>query len=174
MRSTAIVLLFSSLLLIFYSCRSKRHVTTINKKETSAPFNTYSKKLGFEVDKNDDLKLIETVVAWLGTPYKYNSCNKNGVDCSCFVQEVYREAYNIALSRSSEEMLKQTHPIKKSHLHPGDLLFFKTEGNKVSHVGIFLKGTKFVHASTKKGVMISDLTEPYFEKTFFKAGRVNK
>ena len=54
----------------------------------------------------------------------------------------------------------------------GDLLFFKTNGNSISHVGVYLKNNKFVHASTSKGVMINDLEETYYKKYFYSAGRL--
>jgi len=50
-------------------------------------------------------------------------------------------------------------------------VFFKIESKNVSHVGVYLMNNKFVHASTKKGVIISDLNEPYYQKYFFTGGR---
>ena len=62
--------------------------------------------------------------------------------------------------------------IKISDLKEGDLVFFNTNGKSISHVGVYLKNHKFVHASTKKGVMISDMNEPYFKQTYVSSGRV--
>jgi lipoprotein Spr len=55
-------------------------------------------------------------------------------------------------------------------IREGDLIFFNTKG-KISHVGVYLQNNKFVHASTSSGVMISDLSEPYWSKRFSCAAR---
>ena len=62
--------------------------------------------------------------------------------------------------------------ISESDLKEGDLVFFNTNGKSISHVGVYLQNNKFVHASTKKGVMVSDMNEPYFKKTYVSSGRV--
>jgi lipoprotein Spr len=86
------------------------------------------------------------------------------------VKNIYSEVYKIELKRNSLEIFDACNLKSKEKLKEGDLIFFKTESNKVSHVGIYIKDNKFVHSSTKKGVMISDLKEPYFEKTYYKCG----
>ena len=69
-------------------------------------------------------------------------------------------------------MFEKTRHIKKNKLKPGDLVFFKTRGRNVSHVGIYLGNNKFAHASTSNGVVISDLEENYYAKRFAKGGRI--
>ena len=54
----------------------------------------------------------------------------------------------------------------------GDLLFFKIKKKRVSHIAIYLQHGKFAHASTQAGVIISDITEPYYKRHFYKVGRV--
>jgi len=58
----------------------------------------------------------------------------------------------------------------------GDLVFFATgkDKNRVSHVGIMIDDVKFIHASTKKGVVVSEVTAPYYERTFMMYGRVDR
>ena len=65
--------------------------------------------------------------------------------------------------------------MSKSKLKEGDLVFFATgkKRGKVSHVGIYLKGNKFVHASSSKGVMVSDMESSYWVRTFVDGGKVN-
>jgi len=63
--------------------------------------------------------------------------------------------------------------IPKNQLQTGDLVFFiTTEGSKVNHVGIYLSEGRFVHASSSRGVIVSSIAEPFFMRTFYKAGRV--
>ena len=64
--------------------------------------------------------------------------------------------------------------VSKSNLEEGDLLFFKIDGDKISHIGVYLQNNKFVHATTKKGVMIDDLDEAYYKKYYYKAGRLKQ
>ncbi|HPB25091.1 MAG TPA: NlpC/P60 family protein, partial [Bacteroidales bacterium] len=82
------------------------------------------------------------------------------------------EVYNIAMYRSSADQLKNVREISKSQLKAGDLVFFKIDNNKVSHVGIYLGGNKFIHATTQKGVIVNSLDEEYYKKYYYTAGRV--
>lgn len=118
-------------------------------------------------------KLQQACNKWYGANYKYGGCSTSGVDCSCFAKSVYSEVYGINLERSSKNQYKQCKPIKKvKKLKEGDLVFFKISGGKVDHVGIYLKDGKFIHASTKRGVVMSSLDEKYYAKRFFRGGRV--
>ena len=71
---------------------------------------------------------------------------------------------------------KNCEKISKENLMEGDLVFFKTskKRQRINHVGLYLKNNKFLHSSVKKGVIISDLTEPYYRNCFVGAGRVAK
>jgi len=134
----------------------------------------YSKKWGVKLDGNENKKIIESIDGWLGTPYKYGCMTKSGTDCSGFTLNVYKESCNIKLNRSAADQVNNVTLINQDKLQFGDLVFFKISGNKVSHVGIFINDSKFVHASTKKGVTISDLNDAYYKKYFYKGGKVKK
>ncbi len=132
----------------------------------------YSKKLGVNLTGKEDKKLIKTMAEWKGTPYKYGGAGKSGTDCSGFVSQVYKEVYGIKLHRSSRDMYKNdVKRISKNSLKCGDLIFFKTSGKKVSHVGIYIADNKFIHAASK-GVVVNDLDNSYYKKTYYKSGRV--
>jgi murein DD-endopeptidase / murein LD-carboxypeptidase len=62
--------------------------------------------------------------------------------------------------------------VEVSDLREGDLLFFKINGKTISHVGVYLEDGSFLHASTKRGVMISHMNEDYYKRTFSHAGRL--
>lgn len=83
-----------------------------------------------------------------------------------------QDSYHILLTGSARDIYKKVDPIKKGELREGDLVFFKIKKGRISHVGIYLGQNKFAHASTQLGVTISDLTEPYYQKYFYQAGRI--
>jgi lipoprotein Spr len=85
---------------------------------------------------------------------------------------MYGSAYNKVMNGTARDLFKEAEPIRKSDLREGDLVFFRINKKRISHVGIFLGQNKFVHSSTQKGVTISDLDEPYYQKYFYKAGRI--
>jgi lipoprotein Spr len=99
-----------------------------------------------------------------------------GVDCSGFAGTLYREVYKEPFSGSSADILKYNcKKVKRSSLREGDLVFFRTSGNKKkipNHMGVYLKNGRFVHASSSKGVTISSLSEPYYLRTWLTGGRV--
>jgi lipoprotein Spr len=132
----------------------------------------YSGLFGYSIDTISNEKLYETISNWLGTRYCYAGNSKNGIDCSGFVNELYKKAFDVDLIGSSGDLFTQVKPVKKSELHEGDLVFFKIKKKRISHVGIYLGCNKFAHASVKSGVTIDDLDEPYYKKYFYRGGRI--
>jgi len=134
----------------------------------------YSILIDVPVETITNYALLKKIDEWIGTPYVYGGSSKNGVDCSYFALDVMQGTYNVKLNRTAAEQYLQSKRINWDELKEGDLIFFKTEGpNKVSHVGIYLTNNKFVHASSKKGVTISDLSEPFYQRTLFSMGRID-
>lgn len=109
---------------------------------------------------------------WMGTPYRVGGQTRSGMDCSGFAGVVYRNVANVNLPRTTTAQYKASRAISSNQVRPGDLLFFNTSGKGVSHVGISLGGDKFVHASTRRGVIISSFRETYYAKTFLGVRRI--
>ena len=119
-------------------------------------------------------KIVQEAKSWLGTPYRYGACEKGeGSDCSGMVLKVYEKVTGIKLPRNSAKQAEFCRKLKVKDVEVGDLAFFATgkDPDKISHVGIMINDKEFIHASTKKGVVISDITTPYYEKTFIMFGR---
>ena len=134
------------------------------------------KLLDIKLGRHDNKALYNEVKTWLGTPYRGGGHTKQvGADCSGFVMEVYLSVYNIALERrGSLQYSKNCTPIDKSELREGDLVFFHGgSGDRITHVGLYLKNNKFVHASSSRGVIVSDLTQKYYVEHYYGAGRVS-
>ena len=132
----------------------------------------YSQIFGFPIRSISCEGLYETITNWLGTPYIYSGKSANGIDCSGFVTMLYNKVYNIPLCGNSAELYTKINPVKKKDLAEGDLVFFRIHKRRISHVGIYIGGNKFAHASRTNGVIISDLEEPYYKKYYVKGGKV--
>jgi lipoprotein Spr/probable lipoprotein NlpC len=115
-------------------------------------------------------KLYAQYNYWRGTPYKYGGLSLRGVDCSGFVHQAYKAVYNISLPRSTSDQIRRGQAVSRTELKTGDLLFFKT-GWKVRHVGIYVEKGKFMHASSSRGVTISNLNDAYWRKSYTQARR---
>jgi cell wall-associated NlpC family hydrolase len=138
----------------------------------SDSYTAYSQKLGVKLNGTEDIELLKSMVEWKGVPYKYGGSSKKGTDCSGFVGSVYKEVYGKQLKRTSVDMVENVRFVSKKELKAGDILFFKINSRKISHVGIYIANNKFIHASTKNGVVVSDLSQDYYADSFYKGGRV--
>ena len=108
---------------------------------------------------------------WHGVPYKYGGISKDGVDCSGFVKNLYSQIYNINLPRNTTSQMKDGERIDYFERAMGDLVFFKT-GTNTYHVGVYYENDNFIHASTSKGVMMSNLNETYWVSKIIDVRRV--
>jgi len=127
-----------------------------------------------EVSKADisNTELYAFIDDWIGAPYKYAGKTKNGVDCSGFSCILRKEVYKNEVGGSSKYIYSLCKPVSKGKLQEGDFVFFKIKNNKISHMGVFLKNNKFIHASTSRGVVIDDLNADYYKKYYYKGGRL--
>ncbi|RDE73008.1 endopeptidase [Haemophilus sputorum] len=117
--------------------------------------------------------LSEHQQEWQGTRYRIGGNSKSGVDCSGFMQITFRDLFGIDLPRMTVDQAKEGTKISKSELRTGDLVFFNTgRGPNGKHVGVYVKNGQFLHASTKGGVIYSDMDSPYWTKTFWQARRL--
>ncbi len=110
---------------------------------------------------------------WKGTPYRMGGLTTRGIDCSGFVLVTFKALLNTRLPRTVEEQATLGRGIVADQLRTGDLVFFKT-GSAMRHVGIYLDHGQFMHASTRRGVMISALSDGYWRQRFWQARRVRE
>jgi murein DD-endopeptidase / murein LD-carboxypeptidase len=106
-------------------------------------------------------KLIPIAQKYLGVPYAWGGTSVKGFDCSGFLTTVYSQI-GISLPRTSSSMYNVGSNVSKSDLRVGDLVFFNTYGSGVSHVGMYIGNNEFIHASSNKGVTISNINDPYY------------
>ncbi len=145
--------------------------------ETYSPLQfKYAILIDAPVEQMDNEKLLQFMDEWYGARYHYGGTDKDGIDCSAFVSLLMATVYGInGLPRMSKDQYVATSRISKNNLQEGDLVFFHTYGRKkktITHVGVYLRNNKFVHASVS-GVMISSLEDDYYYHHYVGAGRVN-
>ena len=162
-------ILLSSLVILFFSCSTSRHIENKQKKEV---YNT----LGLSKERKDNFALYKEAVSWLQIPHADGGSSRNATDCSFLVYSIYKTVYHKTLERNSSDMFqKNCKMVSRKKLREGNLVFFSTSGKSkshISHVGIYLKKNKFLHASTSKGVIVSDLDEAYYRRVWVCGGKV--
>ncbi len=110
---------------------------------------------------------------WLGVPYRYGGNSKQGIDCSGLAVQLYQEVFKKNLPRQSAQQRTLGYSVHVPYLKPGDLLFFRFEGQEgIEHVGVYLGQGQFVHASRTRGVVIDHLSAFYYKQHLVVARRV--
>lgn len=116
-------------------------------------------------------RLKKSAFGFLGTRYRFGGTSRSGLDCSSFVQHVFRDL-DIPLPRTAREQFRTGEPVTSYELQKGDLVFFRTYASFPSHVGIYLGDNKMIHASSRDHkVVISSINTPYFRARFIGAKR---
>ena len=108
------------------------------------------------------------------TPYHYGGNTLDGIDCSAFTSSVYNQSFKLSLPRSAREQFTVGEVIRgRDDLKFGDLIFFNTRRRvKPGHVAIYIGDNKFVHASSRHGVIVSSLDDEYYTKRYMGGRRV--
>ena len=133
-----------------------------------------------DLSKNTELKvdgikeLKRSAYGFLGTRYRFGGSSRSGIDCSSFVQKVFREL-EVSLPRTAREQFEVGSAVAPGDLQKGDLIFFSTYASYASHVGIYLGNNKMIHASSRdRRVVISSMNTSYYRSRFLGAKRITK
>jgi cell wall-associated NlpC family hydrolase len=112
-------------------------------------------------------EIMNIIMDWLGTPYRFGGVTEKAIDCSAWVRTVFYQADSIVLPRTAREQFTVGRAIKRDKLEFGDLVFFHTYSRRyASHVGIYLGDDLFAHASSVAGVTVSSLNSTYYNNRF--------
>jgi cell wall-associated NlpC family hydrolase len=108
------------------------------------------------------------------TPYQFGGNSlTSGFDCSGFVRHVFQQSLGRTLPRTSQEMSNTGEPLEAGQLRPGDLVFFNTQQQPFSHVGIYVGEERFVHSpSSGKAISIVNMREDYWRRRYNGARRI--
>lgn len=116
-------------------------------------------------------RVLTTAASLIGTKYCPGGSTPSCFDCSGFTTHCFASA-KVALPRTSQLQYGVGLGVARSDLRPGDLVFFRTNGSGISHVGIYAGDDRFVHASTSAGVITTPLSDPYWNPRYVGARRV--
>ncbi|MEE9407146.1 MAG: C40 family peptidase [Polaribacter sp.] len=158
MKKTLFLLIAFSFLMS--SCSSSKKVVNSINKST------------FKADK-----IVANALKFKGVKYKFGGTTKKGMDCSGVLYVAFGKE-SVKLPRVSRDMAKKGNKISLKKAKKGDLLFFKTRKSyrNINHVGLIVSvkngKIRFVHATSSRGVIVSNLSEKYWKKAFVKATRV--
>ncbi len=117
-------------------------------------------------DKGNEVVLY--AMGLLDTGYRFGGKNPEaGLDCSGMVSYIYGQAAGLRVGGSAADIARQGRPVEPEALRPGDLVFFNTLNRPLSHVGIYIGDSRFIHAPSSNGrVRIDRLGDSYYAQRF--------
>jgi len=174
------LLLLISIIALFNGCVAKRANGTYKSTYSYHPYikrnmgNRFFQPIqqSRQYNPNNSIqRLTKLALSQMGKEYKWGATGPYTFDCSGFTKFVYSQN-KVTLPRVSKEQAKIGQFVSRQNLKKGDLVFFSTsKSSEVGHVGIYLGGDQFIHASSSKHrVVISSINSNYYSN-HFKWGR---
>jgi probable lipoprotein NlpC len=171
------VILLLMLTVVMMACKGGKKTASSKTEPKEKSKKEKSTKSESSTNKKAET-ILKTARSYTGTPYKYGGTTKAGIDCSGFTCASYK-AVEIILPRTATDQSTFGKTVSLDELKKCDLIFFtdKKGHKKITHVGMVTEvksdGTaKFIHASTKMGVIETDLFSNYYKPLIIKAVRI--
>ena len=119
--------------------------------------------------------LIMNAMSLIGLSYRFGGNSPTqGLDCSGFMQYIFKRSMGITLPRTSAEMATVGQQVDRANLKPGDMVFFGG-GGRVSHVGMYIGNDRFIHAPrTGRDIEITSMNGTYWKNRYITARRVDR
>ena len=119
--------------------------------------------------------LIMNAMSLIGLSYRFSGNSPTqGLDCSGFMQYIFKRSMGITLPRTSAEMATVGQQVDRANLKPGDMVFFGG-GGRVSHVGMYIGNDRFIHAPrTGRDIEITSMNGTYWKNRYITARRVDR
>ncbi|WP_225872622.1 C40 family peptidase [Pedobacter frigoris] len=145
-------------------------LSACGSRKLAVKSNTSASKMADAMSHLKSKPLYRFITDWSGVKYRLGGLDKSGIDCSGFAYLLQKDIYGNSLPRRSRDQAETVNEKSLGQLKEGDLIFFSFGGASVDHVGVYLNGNYFVHASTTRGVVVDDLNMPVYQKAMVKAG----
>lgn len=118
-------------------------------------------------------EIVLRAMAQIGTAYRYGGADLEGFDCSGLVYFIHQEL-GLPAPRTARQQFESSRRVARGDLAPGDLVFFRFEGARISHVGIYAGAGRFVHApQSGRNVELKSLDDAYYARHFAGGGRLS-
>jgi Cell wall-associated hydrolases (invasion-associated proteins) len=155
----------------------KKVVTTTSAKATNNTDSSQSLSRGFSggstVASGSTSSIVNKAFEFMGAPYVFGASGPRAFDCSGFTAYVYG-CFGVSLPHYTVSQSQMGQAVSQANLQPGDLVFFNTAGY-ISHVGIYIGGGQFIHASSgSHQITVSDLSGSYYATRYVGARRILK
>lgn len=136
-------------------------------------FSIFSDSYSKEEAKKMRNSFIEEVKSHLGSAYKFGETGPSKFDCSGLVYYSAQKSLGIAVPRTAQALFDKLEEISDSEKEPGDLLFFKTRGRGVSHVGVYIGNDQFISALSdgEAKVVSRSCSDSYWKQRYCGARR---
>ncbi|MDB5282119.1 MAG: glycoside hydrolase [Bacteroidota bacterium] len=149
-------------------------VATFPEDLDSAKVDSFFRIRSIDIREAVNPQLFYEVYRWYRTCYRWGGNNDKGIDCSHFVNMLCEKIYGKTVGPSAGSIFSMCTVVKGGlrEAQEGDLIFFKIKRGQISHVGIYLQNGMFAHASSHVGVNVSDMSQAYYKRAFFRVGRI--
>ncbi len=166
--------MFFLLLLVFCSILSGCSMMPFGKKMPVSVVDVVETPTTMDRQKSTEVKtiLLKQYKEWQNTPHKIGGLSKRGIDCSGFTLVTFQSKFGYTLPRTTKLQAQTGKKIARKNIQAGDLVFFKPS-IFYNHVGIYMGNSEFLHASSSRGVMISNITESYWRNSYWTARRIS-
>lgn len=135
----------------------------------------YADLMHLQPEEMDNYPLYQFINQWYGVRYKYGGVSAKGIDCSAFSQKLYGSIFTVNILRTSRQQYRNCDVILDyDDALEGDLVFFRINRIRISHVGVYLNNGYFVHASRSRGVVISSLNDKYWRRRYAGCGHIER
>ena len=114
---------------------------------------------------------MEEAKKYVGVPYQFGGTTPRGFDCSGFIQYVFNRK-GIVLPRGADEQYSAGRKVSVNALKPGDLVYFQTYAEGISHSGLYLGDGYFISATSSQGVAVATMKSGYWHDRYMGANRV--
>lgn len=148
---------------------SRNGASGANVRQKVVPSNwDYRKEYAVPADK-----VARVAAGYLGIKYRWAGMSRSGTDCSGLICMIYYDVARARLPHSSRRQRQLGRVVSLQQAKSGDLVFFKGGVfGTVNHVGMYMGNKKFIHASTRRGVMYNSLDDDYYKKRFVDMRRI--